>query len=93
MRRAAPWLVAGLGVVLAGAGVAVFWTTNLAPADVGWFSYAPLEAGSAPPEAASRWAAVWTRGHVVGAALLVLGLLVLATLAGWLAGRRSVADR
>ncbi len=93
MRRAVPWLVAGLGVVLAAAGVAVFWATNLAPADVGWVAYAPLEAGAAPPGAATRWAAVWTRGHVIGAALLVLGLLVLAALGGWLAGRRSVASR
>ena len=89
MSRAAPWLVVGLGGVLAAAGVAVFWTTDLAPAaGAGWTAYAPLRPGDPAPSGAG-WAVLWTRGHLVGAALLVLGLLVLAAAGGWLLGRRS----
>ncbi|GAB3344385.1 hypothetical protein [Modestobacter lapidis] len=89
MRRAGPWLVLGLGVVLAAAGVGVFWVTNLAPGGgAGWSAYAPLEPGDPAPPGAG-WRVLWTRGHLVGAALLVLGLLLLAAVGGWLLGRRS----
>jgi len=36
---------------------------------------------------------LWTGTHLVGAGLLVLGLLVLAGLAGWLFGRRAGRPR
>jgi hypothetical protein len=92
VRRALPWLVAGLGVVLAAGGVAVFWTTNLAPSGGGgWFAYAPLVPGQAPPPGApgQGWVVLWTGGHLAGAALLVAGSLVLSAVGGWLLGRRS----
>jgi hypothetical protein len=89
VRRALPWLLLGLAVVLAAAGVAVFWATNLAPVGgVGWSAYAPLEPGGPFPPAAD-WLVLWTGGHLLGAGLLVLGLLVLAAVGGWLLGRRS----
>lgn len=89
MRRALPWLVAGLGVVLAAGGVAVFWATTLSGAGgVGWSAYAPLGPGDPFPPGAG-WQVAWTGGHLLGAALLAAGLLVLAALGGWLLGRRS----
>ena len=89
MRRALPGLVAGLGVVLAAGGVTVFWATNLSGAGgVGWSAYAPLEPGDPVPPGAG-WQVTWTGGHLLGAALLAAGLLVLAALGGWLLGRRS----
>ena len=89
MRRALPWLVAGLGVVLAAGGVALFWATNLSGGGgVGWAAYAPLTAGDPVPPGAG-WQVVWTRGHLVGAVLVGAGLLVLAAVGGWLLGRRS----
>ncbi len=89
MRRALPWLVAGLGVVLAIGGVAVFWVTTLSGAGGGgWSAYAPLAPGDPPPPGAG-WQVTWTGGHLLGAALLVAGLLVLAAVTGWSLGRRS----
>ena len=93
-RPVLPWLALALGVVLAGAGVAVFWATNLAPppGGAGWTAYAPLEAGDPVPPGLGRgvtWTVTWTGGHLVGAALLLLGLLVLAALGGWALGRRT----
>jgi hypothetical protein len=91
MRRVGPWVVGLLGAGLAVAGVAVFWATNLAPADgPGWFAYAPLVPGDAAPSGTvDGWAVLWTRGHLVGAGLLMLGLLVIVGTAGWSLGRRS----
>ncbi|WP_116452892.1 hypothetical protein [Blastococcus litoris] len=94
MRQALPALLAALGAALVVAGVAVFWRANT----VGWVgyggSYAPLEPGSAYEsrltlEVDRSWTVLWTGGHLVGALLLVLGLLVLAATGGWLLGRRS----
>jgi hypothetical protein len=34
---------------------------------------------------------LWTGTHLLGAALVVLGLLVLTAVGGWLVGRRSDA--
>jgi hypothetical protein len=91
MRRRAPWLVAGIGLALAVGGISVFWTTNLAPGGgAGWAAYAPLQPGEPAPDVTSDgWTVSWTAGHLLGAALLVLGLLVLAGVAGWSLGRRS----
>ena len=79
MRRALPTLLGLLGGVLVGAGVAVFWLANTRQWTVPDGSYAPLEPGSV----------LWTGGHLVGAPLVVAGLLVLAATAGWWLGRRG----
>jgi hypothetical protein len=92
MRRALPWIVAGLGVVLVAAGVAVFAAANRGPVDFGWASYGPLEPSQSAYQSAltfSEGTVLWTGEHVLGAGLLVLGLLVLAGVGGWLLGRRA----
>jgi hypothetical protein len=94
MRRV-PWVVVALGALLLVAGGVVFTAANQAPpADLGWTSYRPLEPDAARDSAWTvsfddGWAVAWTIGHVWGAGLVVLGLLVLAGLGGWLLGRRS----
>jgi hypothetical protein len=90
-------LVAGLGLVSVVAGVLVFAWANRSPADFGWTAYAPLEPVPGGPYRSDLtltfhdgWTVLWTAGHLVGAVLVVLGLLVLAAVGGWLLGRRSV---
>ena len=39
------------------------------------------------------WAVMWTRGHLLGAGLVVLGLLVLVGVGGWWIGRRAGRPR
>jgi hypothetical protein len=101
MRGAPAWASGFLGLALVLGGVVVFALANGAlggPADFGWTtysgSYAPLEAR--PPGAyesalflSDGWSVFWTGWHLLGAALAVLGLLVLAGLGGWLLGLRS----
>lgn len=92
MRRAFPWLVTGLGVVLAVAGVLVFAAANRGPADFGWAAYMPLQETHADYSNAvtfSDGSVLWTREHLLGAALLVGGLLVLTAALAWLLGRRA----
>lgn len=103
MRRAAPWLALLGGTLLCAAGVAVFWSTNIArdPGDVGWYAYAPLSELTPAYQSTltlsfdddDRWSLVWTAGHLLGVGLLVLGLLVLAGSGGWLLGRRRGLPR
>jgi hypothetical protein len=92
VRRAVPWLVALLGAALAVAGAVVFAAANRAPDDFGWSSYAPLTRYEIGYQSAVTFsdgtAVLWTREHLLGAGLLVLGLLVLAGVGGWLLGRR-----
>ena len=96
MRRVLPWAVAAAGIALAVAGVVLFALANTRPpeGDFGWTTYAPLEPGDPVPYRSEltltgdQWAVTWTGGHVLGAALLVLGLLTLAGLGGWLLGLR-----
>jgi hypothetical protein len=91
VRRALPWVVAVLGAALAVAGVAVFWRTNVSPVVTYGGSYAPLTEAydSALTLSFDRVEVLWTRGHLVGAGLLVAGALVLAAVGGWVLGRRS----
>jgi hypothetical protein len=95
MRRAAPWPVAGLGVVLVAAGVAVFAAANRGAADFGWSSYAPLEQTDSAYRTAITYSfsggttVLWTGQHLLGAGLVVLGLVVLTGVGGWLLGRRA----
>jgi hypothetical protein len=98
------WAVGGLGALLCVAGAVVFGLANRAP--TGWTaytgSYAPLQ-----PAMPGRYAdayrseltltfgdgatVLWTTDHLLGAVLVVVGLLVLAGLGGWLLGRRTAA--
>jgi len=92
VRRAIPWLVSGLGAVLAVAGVLVFAAANRGPQDFGWTAYAPLqEVGSDYVNGVtfSDGAVLWTPEHLLGAGLLVLGLLLLTGAGAWLLGRRA----
>ena len=95
MRRAGPWLVGALGIVLLVVGIVVFALAN--SADFGWTaytsSYAPLEPEDAYSSSLSLTfsdgAVLWSRGHLLGAGSALLGLLVIVGLGGWLLGRRS----
>jgi hypothetical protein len=95
VRRPLPWLVGGLGALLLVGGIAVFALAN--SAGFGWTaytaSYAPLEPEDAYSSALSLTfsdgAVLWTRGHLLGAGLALLGLLVLVGLGGWFLGRRA----
>jgi hypothetical protein len=96
VNRAAPALLTTLGGLLLVAGIAVFWRTNTRGA--GWTeytgSYAPLEPGTAYESRLTLsfgdgWTVLWTGGHLAGAGLAVLGLLLLTGTAGWWLGRRS----
>ena len=94
MRRALPALLGLLGGVLVGAGGAVFWLANTRQWTVHDGSYAPLEPGSAYESRLTLsfdrpGTVLWTGGHLVGALLVVAGLLVLAATAGWWLGRRG----
>jgi heme/copper-type cytochrome/quinol oxidase subunit 1 len=92
VRRAVPWLVAGLGAALVVAGVGVFAAANRGPMDFGWTSYTPLQETQTAYLSAVTFAdgtVVWTAQHLLGAGLLVLGLLVLTGALAWLLGRRA----
>jgi heme/copper-type cytochrome/quinol oxidase subunit 1 len=92
VRRAVPWLVAGLGAGLVVAGVLVFAAANRASADFGWRSYSPLQETQTTSLTAvtfSDGTVLWTGQHLLGAGLAVLGLLVLTSVAAWLLGPRA----
>jgi hypothetical protein len=94
VRRALPALLGALGVLLVGAGVAVFWWTNTRRWTAYGGSYAPLEVGSAYDSRLDLgfdrpWTVLWTGGHLAGAFLVVAGSLVLAATVGWWLGRRG----
>lgn len=96
MRRALPWAVAAAGIALAVTGVVLFALANAWPpeGEFGWTAYEPLEPGDPVPYRSGltlttdQWAVTWTGGHVLGAGLVVLGLLILVGLGGWLLGLR-----
>lgn len=95
MRRAVPWIVGSLGAALAIAGAVVFALANRSPQDVGWSTYAPLgeDVGAYQSSLTLTFddgsAVLWTGGHLLGAGLVGLGLLVLVGAGGWLLGRRA----
>jgi heme/copper-type cytochrome/quinol oxidase subunit 1 len=100
VRRLLPWTVAAVGIAFAVAGVLVFAAGNrvlVGGADFGWTSYAPLQPGDPAPDRTltfgDGWTVLWTGRHVVGAGLLVLGLLTLSALGGWLLGSRRGPSR
>jgi len=92
MRRALPWLVGSLGVVLVEAGIAVFAAANRQPTDFGWSAYAPLQPTQTTLDTytyADGAIVLWTGEHLLGAGLLVLGVLVLTGVGAWLLGHRA----
>jgi hypothetical protein len=93
MRRALPWLVVGLAAALVETGIAVFAAANNSgPMDYGWSAYAPLQPTTNAPETVTfvdGGTVLWTGQHLLGAGLLVLGLLLLTGVGGWLLGRRA----
>jgi heme/copper-type cytochrome/quinol oxidase subunit 1 len=96
VRRFLPAGVAALGVLLVVAGVVVFVVANTsgASSDFGWTAYAPLDPAVANRSRLTltfgdRWTVLWTGRHLLGALLVVLGLLALAAVGGWLLGRRT----
>ena len=98
MRRRVPALLVVLGLGLVVAGVVVFGVANRpgAPADVGWTAYTPLAEQPAYRSSLvlsldDGWTVLWTGGHLLGALLIVAGLLVLTALGGWWLGRRTSA--
>jgi hypothetical protein len=83
------WWVLGLVLVVGGALVVLLWQPE--PADVGWFAYTPLEG-------TSSWNLGWgdaggdsvvmTYRQLVGYAVVVVGLLVIAASLGFRWGQR-----
>jgi hypothetical protein len=95
-KEALPWITGGVGLAVALIGIAVFAAANRhgSPADFGWYAYAPLEPGAGPYSSSweivfgsDSWQVLWTGGHLLGAGLVVAGLLVLAASGGFLLGR------
>ena len=98
MSPALPRVVAGLGAVLVLVGLAVALTSGRDPVTTYTGSYSPLEADDVDAyqsvltltyDATIRW----TVGQLVGAGLLVAGLLLLTAVGGWVAGRRTARRR
>lgn len=73
---AAVFVVAALGLILTIAGL-------ITPATFGWFAYQPLADATFTPGDTGMFV---SRMTLNGAALLVLGLIGVAFLAGWRAG-------
>ena len=92
MSRGLPWAVAVLGLSSVVGGVVLFVVGNQ-PGDFGWTAYgpAPSDAYRSTLELTfdDGTAVLWTQTSVLGAVLAVLGLLLLAGLAGWVIGVRS----
>ena len=88
------WLWPIAGLLLIAAGVVVVLTAPSGPVDAGWFAYTPLEGGSDwymewdGDDGPTTAALISTRQHVVGYAVLGLGVLVVATGVAYRLGRR-----
>ena len=90
MRRNLWWI---LGLVLVAGGIVVSMSARTGPDDFGWFAYTP-------PDGYADWDMSWsdgpgsgsallvTRRQVAGAAVAVLGLVVVAAGVGFRLGRR-----
>lgn len=74
----------GAAVVLVVVGAAVFVLAPVSFGYTGWYAYSPLSSSFAFDGMYPL-----TPGRVTGAALVVVGLLIAAGIAGWLLGRRS----
>ncbi|WP_100501013.1 hypothetical protein [Geodermatophilus chilensis] len=84
MRRAAPWLVTGLGLLLVVAGAVVFAVAGGGGQVVYEGSYEPLSSSaySSTTDLASDDAVVWTRAHLAGPGLAGAGAVLLAAVGG-----------
>ena len=93
MRRAAPWLLAGLGVLLPVAGAVLFAGADGVEEVVYGGSYEPLPADTYSSTLALTYddAVVWTPANLTGLALAAAGCLLLAAVGGWVLGRRRRA--
>lgn len=79
-------LVLAAGSALSVAGVVVLAVASARPVSFGWFTYAPLSDTTFTPDGVH----LFSTASLVGAGVLVLGLLVLAA---WLGYRRGVRRR
>lgn len=92
MRRRLPAVTAVVALVSVTAGVVLVLTADVrADGAVGWFAYGDAAVEQAMQRADSRFWIEAEDSALVGAALVVVGLLALAALAGWLVGRRRAA--
>ncbi len=95
MRRAAPWLFAGLGVLLLVAGAVLFAGTGADGVEEvvygGSYEPLPVDAYSSTLTLTYDDAVVWTTAHLTGLALAAAGGLLLAAVGGWSLGRRRTA--
>ena len=93
MRRAAPWLLAGLGVLLLGAGAVLFAGADGVEEVVYGGSYEPLPADAYSSTLTLTYddAVVWTPAQRTGLALAAAGCLLPAAVGGWVLGRRRRA--
>ena len=82
------WAVAG--AALLGVGLVLVLTSD-GPADYGWFAYTPLDddAGSFP---LAGNAVILSRTELIGSAVGVLGLVVLALGIGYRLGQRRAGQ-
>lgn len=74
-----------LAAVLAGAGLVMTIVGVLTPVSFGWFAYQPESSATFSPQGN---VVILTRTTLAGCAVLGLGLMALAFLAGWRRGAR-----
>lgn len=84
-RRTWVSLVLGAAALVLLVGGVVVFLSGRDPASFGWYAYSPLtDSGSFP---GLDGAVMWSRRQLVGAGLVVLGLVLTAGTAGYLLGR------
>lgn len=88
-RQTIAWAVA---IVVAIAGLLLTVTGMLQPVSFGWFAYQPLSSATFYPGDAGVFV---SRTAMIGVAVLILGVVTIAFLAGWRAAavRRPPAAR
>jgi heme/copper-type cytochrome/quinol oxidase subunit 1 len=89
MTRRARWtsrIVLGAGLAVTSAGIVVVALATAQPATFGWFAYAPLS----DTTFTAAGLHVFSTATLVGAGLVIVGLLVLAA---WCGYRRGVRHR
>jgi hypothetical protein len=98
MSRALPWALGAFALALVAGGLVLFVAGNR-PAGVGGTTLGP---DPGPPDAYRSElqltfdegpAVLWTQTSALGAAIALLGVLVVTGVAGWAAGLRSARNR